>query len=928
MNAINFENALYLEKDKLKDDMIYLESLLENDHSIVHLEKGDYIDKQEQAFSSVYHKDIFQRLSQDMGIDVAIYFKEDENFHCISSSIFDSNGAPAVNIFLNEESAAYSYIKSGMDYIGKDVILGNDYLTLYRPLFQSDTNEVIGILFTGIKIDAVKNIISHNSGEPAMQLIIIRISAIILGASLIVILISILNNKNRSDQSLNILKNILNGINAMIYVTVPETGEILFINDYMKSIFNIKQDCVGKLCYKVFLHNADKKCDYCPCWQLDKAPDSIVIWEKENPLLNRVHHNTDRYIEWHNGQIVHIQHSVDITDLITAKEQAEQSSRFKSQFLSRMSHEVRTPMNAILGITEIQLHNETLPYDIKDAMDKIFHSGYLLLGIINDILDLSKIEAGKMELTPAGYDVPNLINDTIPITVMQYEHKPIDFRLHVDENVPFKLFGDELRIKQILNNLLSNAFKYTDKGEVSLSINAEYARGEESRVTLVFIVADTGHGMTGEQVDKLFDEFSRFDMEANRKTEGTGLGMNITKHLVRMMNGDISVRSEPGKGSVFTVRLPQKIVDSKVLGAELAENITQFNDGRITQINKTPQFVREYMPYGRVLVVDDVETNLYVARGLMAPYGLSIETAASGFEAVEKVSNGAGFDIIFMDHFMPKMDGIETAKKLRALGYTRPIIALTANALAGQAEMFLENGFDGFISKPIDIRQLNASLNKYVRDKYPPEILEAARRQTARLMARSSAVKAQQPVSPELSAIFAQDAEKALAELKTSVSGTFGGKDEFQKYVINAHSIKSALINIGENRLSETAFKLELAGKAENIPAIMAETPAFLEQLEVVIKKHKSIEGGGAKEDSEASAAYLTEKLREIRAACGKNDAEDAKKTLSELRQKKWPFITKDLLDTIAEDLINNNFDEAVKLIEDYESIMTNANSK
>jgi signal transduction histidine kinase/CheY-like chemotaxis protein/HPt (histidine-containing phosphotransfer) domain-containing protein len=841
MDAVNLENAVYIEKDKLKDDMLYLESLLENDHSIIHNENGDFIIEKEQAFSPVYHNDIIKRLSHDMGIDLAIYIKENDGFHCITSSILDSDGNPAVNIFLREDSAAYACIQSGMDFIGKDVILGNDYLTLYRPLFQPETNEVIGILFTGIKMEAIKNIISHKNDKPDTQLILIRICAIALGTSLIIILITILNHRYRSEKTLNILKNILNGIDAMIYVTVPETCEILFINDYMKNIFNIKEDCVGQLCYKVFTRNGDKKCDFCPCWQLDKAPGSTVVWEKENPLVKRVHRNIDRYIEWHNGKIVHIQHSIDITDLITAKEQAEQSSRFKSQFLSRMSHEVRTPMNAILGITEIQLQNETLPDDLRKALDKIFNSGYLLLGIINDILDLSKIDAGKLELSPTEYDLPNLINDTVPITVMYYEHKPIVFKLHVDENTPLTLFGDELRIKQILNNLLSNAFKYTDKGEVSLSVSAEYSSRQSEQVTLVFNVADTGYGMTDEQVDKLFDEYSRFNIKANHTTEGTGLGMSITKQLVHMMNGDIFVKSEPGEGSVFTVRLPQGIVGTKVLGGELADNIRQFNACLITQINKMPQFVREYMPYGRVLVVDDVETNLYVARGLMAPYGLSIETAVSGFETIKKIKDGAVYDIIFMDHFMPKMDGIETVKKLRVLGYMRPIIALTANALAGQAEVFLENGFDGFISKPIDIRQLNVSLNKYVRDKYPLEVIEAARRQTARLMARTSVEKVKPSGGSELAALFMRDAEKALSALKTIISGSFSNKDDLLEYTINVHSMKSALANISETRLSNTAHKLELAGHSENIQVIMAETPAFLKQLEEVIKRNVRI---------------------------------------------------------------------------------------
>ncbi|MDR0475672.1 MAG: PAS domain-containing protein, partial [Treponema sp.] len=453
---------------------------------------------------------------------------------------------------------------------------------------------------------------------------------------------------NESRQSLSILENILNSIDALVYVTIPDTGEVLFVNNYLKKHFRMESNCVGQFCYKVFM-NLDEKCDFCPCQRLAKEPEGTVVWELHNPSTGRIYHCMDRYIEWYDGRIVHIQHSVDVTELIAAKELAEQSNRFKSQFLSRMSHEVRTPMNAILGITEIQLQKEVIPADIQEALGKINNSGYLLLGIINDILDLSKIEAGKLELMPAAYSVSSLINDTVHLNTMLYDAKPVEFKLQVDENIPSILFGDELRIKQILNNLLTNAFKYTDKGEISLSVAAEYQSGDSSWVTLVFSIADTGQGMTAEQLSKLFDEFVRFNQEANRAVEGAGLGLSITRQLIHLMDGEIDVKSEPGKGSVFTVRLPQEIDSAEVLGTEMVENLKQFRIGNMAQIKKAPQIVREYMPYGRVLVVDDIETNLYVAKGLMAPYGLSIETAVSGFEAIDKIKNGAVFDIIFLD---------------------------------------------------------------------------------------------------------------------------------------------------------------------------------------------------------------------------------------------------------------------------------------
>jgi PAS domain S-box-containing protein len=363
--------------------------------------------------------------------------------------------------------------------------------------------------------------------------------------------------------------------------------------------------------------------------------------------------------------------SREITQRKAAEEDAKKASLFKSQFLANMSHEIRTPMNAILGITEIVLQNETLSPAVKEELYKIYNSGELLLNIINDILDLSKIEAGKLELSPSTYDVASLINDTVTLNLMRIGSKRVVFKLDVAENIPTMLLGDDLRIKQILNNLISNAIKYTLKGEVKLSLSVESGRGEntpsfEGDMILVCSVSDTGQGMTKEQVGKLFSEYIRFNTDANRTTEGTGLGLHITYNLIKMMNGEILVESEPEKGSVFTVRLPQRKISSGVLGKELAEKLQKFELNR--SIRLKAQIMFEPMAYGSVLVVDDVESNLFVVKGLLSPYKLSVDTAESGFEAIDKIKDGKVYDIIFMDHMMPKMDGIETTKRIRKTG--------------------------------------------------------------------------------------------------------------------------------------------------------------------------------------------------------------------------------------------------------------------
>jgi len=605
-------------------------------------------------------------------------------------------------------------------------------------------------------------------------------------------------------------------------------------------------------------------------------------------------------------------------DLRTSVAKAEEANKAKSAFLSTMSHEIRTPMNAILGITEIQLHNDKLDDNVRDALGKIYVSGDMLLGIINDILDLSKIEAGRLELIPAKYEIASFISDTAQLNMMRIGSKSIEFELFVDENMPAYLLGDELRVKQILNNILSNAFKYTMEGTVKLSVSEAPAKGNKEKTTLVISVSDTGQGMTKEQVEKLFDEYSRFNTEANRTTEGTGLGMSITRNLIHLMDGEISIESEPGKGTTFTVRLPQGIISDEILGKESADNLHLFRTSSRAQMKRV-QITRDPMPYGSVLIVDDVETNIYVARGLMMPYKLMIDSNDSGFGAVEKIKNGYVFDIIFMDHMMPKMDGIEATRIIREMGYTGSIVALTANAVAGQAEIFLKNGFDDYISKPIDVRQLNTVLNKLIRDKQPPEVIEAARKQAAETE-QSADDAQQQSVDPRFAEIFVRDALRSLSTLETiAAKNDYSDENDLRTYTIHVHGIKTALANIGRMELSAAALKLESAGRDGMLEIIASETGSFLVQLRALVQEltpDKQDESDGA---AEGDPAFLREKFLAIKAACGEYDESTAESAISELREKSWPQPAKELIETIAEHLLHSDFDEIVIALADYE---------
>jgi CheY-like chemotaxis protein/anti-sigma regulatory factor (Ser/Thr protein kinase) len=480
------------------------------------------------------------------------------------------------------------------------------------------------------------------------------------------------------------------------------------------------------------------------------------------------------------------------------------------------------------------------------------------LGIINDILDISKIEAGSFELIPVEYDTPSLINDSVHLNIVRIGSKPISFELDVDKTLPSRFYGDELRVKQILNNILSNAFKYTQAGTVSFRIHWEKRDGD---ALLFFTVEDTGRGIKQEDIDRLFAEYSQFDTKANREIEGTGLGLSITKKLILMMNGTIQVESEYGKGSVFTVILPQKIVDEEPIGEETAENLKIFRF-REDKRSRGRNLIRSYMPYGRILVVDDVSINLDVARGLMIPYGLTIDCASSGKEAVEKIrEEKMRYDAIFMDHMMPGMDGIEATRIIRneiGTEYARtvPIIALTANAIVGNEEMFLSNGFNAFVSKPIDIMRLDTILNQWVRDKQTDEGLIQAEKM------KKESVELVEELAPTVFDDFTVegvDFEAGISRygkpkiyLEILRSYTVHTPELLEKlrslsretlpqYTITVHGIKGASYGICAGIIGQQAEKLEQAAKAGDYDWVSGENGAFIEAAEVLLAKLRDL---------------------------------------------------------------------------------------
>jgi len=491
---------------------------------------------------------------------------------------------------------------------------------------------------------------------------------------------------------------------------------------------------------------------------------------------------------------------------------AEENSQAKSRFLARMSHEIRTPITAVLGISEINLKSKVLPLDVINDFTSIYSASRALLSIVNDILDLSRIEAGKMHVSNEKYQMASLISDTINLNLFHLDKKGLDFCVRIDPNLPAYIIGDEVRLKQIYNNLLTNAFKYTDKGSVKLSVES-YPIDDEQEM-IVMTLEDTGQGMTKEQLDALSDEYIRFNEKKNRFVEGTGIGIQIVRGLLEIIGGTMDMSSEPGIGTKITVRIPQGIASEEVLGTEIAESIQKL-EYISHSFSKRLSFEPEPMPYGSALIVDDVETNLYVTKGLLEMYQIDVETCSCGYEAIAKIENGNVYDIIFMDHMMPGIDGMETMHIIRQKGYDAPIVALTANALVGQAQEFLESGFDGFVAKPIEMANLDEILNKFIKDKQSEATIKAAR-----LQSKSNKINREvldffanpkdsdSEFAKKLRRDFVRDQKNVRINIQKALEA-----NDFKTVHRLAHTIKGAAGLIGEKKLEKLAEKVELLFK-------------------------------------------------------------------------------------------------------------------
>ena len=514
---------------------------------------------------------------------------------------------------------------------------------------------------------------------------------------------------------------------------------------------------------------------------------------------------------------------------------AQEANKAKSAFLSNMSHEIRTPINAVLGFDEMILREARDPV-ILDYANDIRNSGKTLLGLINDILDFSKIEAGKMEIIPVQYELSSTINDLVNMIRKKAEDKHLALSVNIDRTIPHLLFGDEVRIKQCVLNILTNAVKYTHKGSVTLNVAA--TKKSDDTIDLSVQVIDTGIGIKQEDVQKLFTAFERIEEERNRTIEGTGLGMNIVQQLLSMMGSSLAVRSEYGKGSDFSF-----VVEQKVMSWEPIGDVTQMY--RMSLAAEAAYRESFTAPDAHILVADDTPLNLKVVQGLLKQTRIQIDTAESG-RALLSLAQNTRYDVIFIDHRMPDMDGVETLHALHRLAGSKndgvPCVALTANAVSGAREYYLGEGFTDYLSKPIDAAKLEKLLQKYL----PAEKVHVTQGDRAEPAGADSRVD--MPAADGFPAMEGIDLAEALkncgdadilreafkdfsaniAEKSAQIAG-FAAAQDWKNYTVLVHALKSSARLIGALGLSADAKYLEACGDRGDAAEIEAKTPALLE---------------------------------------------------------------------------------------------------
>lgn len=593
-------------------------------------------------------------------------------------------------------------------------------------------------------------------------------------------------------------------------------------------------------------------------------------------------------------------------ELRLAETRAMTANEAKSSFLANMSHEIRTPINAVLGMNEMILRECKDP-SILNYSHNIESAGRSLLSLINDILDISKIESGKMEIVPTDYELSSVLNDVLNMINVKAMEKGLELVVNVDPNLPENLKGDESRLRQIILNLLSNAVKYTREGMVSLDVCGHVI---DSILTLRVCVSDTGIGIKPADQKKLFSKFQRLDLVENKTIQGSGLGLAITYNILKLMNGNITVRSTYGEGTTFTVTLPQNVRDSEAIG--------DFRAKYHQSIEMRPQYQESFLaPTAKILIVDDTPMNITVIQGLLKRTQIEIDFCYSGIDSLEKVRQ-EHYDIILLDFRMPKMDGIQTLQRMKEVPYNKnddtPIICLTANAVAGAREKYLAAGFTDYLSKPVQSDKLERMMIKYLPKEKVELVTEASpSRRLADLTASDPGVTSEDATIPSflleipeidvatgvkntgsnedyLTAlhIFAESIEDNIAQVQR-----FYSRDDWDDFTIRVHAIKSSARIIGAAEISGMAKDLESYGEERKVWEIHENTNRFLtayaqlgQKLAPLLEDEEDFtEASDASDlpvisEEEMADAYST--LRELSASLAYDDAKDLLNMLKE----------------------------------------------
>lgn len=549
----------------------------------------------------------------------------------------------------------------------------------------------------------------------------------------------------------------------------------------------------------------------------------------------------------------------DLTKEKNMLEEVVRANEAKSQFLANMSHEIRTPINGILGMDSVLLkecHDENL----REYAKNIQSAGQSLLSIINDILDISKIESGKMEILTIRYQLFSVLNDCYNLTKIKLQNKPVSFIMQINEKLPSWLYGDEVRIRQIINNFLSNAVKYTKEGNITFELDFEEKTDEQ--ILLVITVRDTGIGIKEEDLGKLFESFTRIEEKRNRNIEGTGLGLNLTKNLVNLMGGEVFAESTYGKGSCFTAKIPQKIADAKPMGdfgKRYQQYLSTSDDDKLSFL----------APDAKILVVDDVTMNLKVVEGLLKATKIQIDTAVSGSECLECVKT-TPYQMIFLDHMMPEMDGLETLEHMKNLADNpnaqTPVIMLTANAIVGAKEEYIEAGFADYLTKPIRETELLEMILKYL----PEELVcenggqGIEKSQDAQDMEQPEAggegaeplqrLEQLEGLDVKTGLTYCMNEEDFYIEMlqeflqadKASQLKHFLAEEDWDNYRTTVHALKSTSLTIGAAHLSGEAKALEMAAKEGNMDYIRSHHDGVMDEYKELTDHLKEILENGA----------------------------------------------------------------------------------